>query len=107
MVEAVKKYMFAEGRGGIPGNNDSGALSSWYVWNTLGLFPVSGQDKILLGIPGVKRAKMHLSNGKVLEIETCGKGAYVEKATWNGEDLPKMELSVREMMEGGELTFFL
>ncbi len=107
VVEAVKKYMFAEGRGGIPGNNDSGALSSWYVWNTLGLFPVSGQDKILLGIPGVKRAKMHLSNGKVLEIETCGKGAYVEKATWNGEDLPKMELSVREMMEGGELTFFL
>ena len=29
---------------GYPGNDDSGAMSSWYVFNTLGLFPNAGQD---------------------------------------------------------------
>ena len=35
--------MFGIGRGGLPGNDDSGGLSSWYVWASLGLFPVAGQ----------------------------------------------------------------
>ena len=38
VVRAVLRYQFTTGRGGLPGNDDSGGLSSWYVWSALGIF---------------------------------------------------------------------
>lgn len=107
IVSAIKKYMFTDGRGGIPGNNDTGALSSWFVWSTLGIFPVSGQDKVLIGIPSVKLAKMYLSSGNLFEIKVCGSGEHVEKAVLNGTVLRDMSMTVREMMNGGKLEFYM
>jgi predicted alpha-1,2-mannosidase len=40
IVDAVMKYQFAPGPHGLPGNNDSGGTSSWWVWNALGDFPL-------------------------------------------------------------------
>ncbi|MBF0198493.1 MAG: glycoside hydrolase family 92 protein [Planctomycetes bacterium] len=40
VVEAVMKYQFAPGPYGLPGNNDSGGTSAWWVWNALGTFPL-------------------------------------------------------------------
>ncbi len=103
IVRNVQKYMFTKGRGGLPGNNDSGALTAWYVWNALGLFPVTGQDKMIISYPLVKSAKVNLSSGKVLKITVEGDGDYVKEALFNGEKLENFCLSVRQMMEGGEL----
>ncbi len=44
-------YRFKNTRGGLPGNDDSGAMSTWYAWNCMGLFPVTGQDIFLIGSP--------------------------------------------------------
>ncbi len=103
IVRSVQKYMFTKGRGGLPGNNDSGALTAWYVWNALGLFPVTGQDKILISNPLVKSARLNLSSGCTLKITVQGQGDYVEEAVFNGKKLDNFCLSVRQMMEGGEL----
>lgn len=103
IVRNVQKYMFAKGRGGLPGNNDSGALTAWYVWNALGLFPVTGQDKIIISNPLIKSAKMKLSTGKILRIIVDGNGDSVNEVFFNGEKLEKFCLSVRQMMMGGEL----
>ena len=107
VVNAIKNYMFAEGRGGMPGNNDSGALSSWFVWNTLGIFPVTGQDKMLIGVPSIRSAKIHLSNENLFEIAVHGNGNYVEKVFFNGSRIFNMSISVHEMMNGGILEFYL
>jgi putative alpha-1,2-mannosidase len=48
LVHAVVHNMFGLGRGGLPGNDDSASLSSWYVWASLGLFPVAGQGLYLI-----------------------------------------------------------
>ena len=40
VVHAALTWQFGTGPGGLPGNDDSGGLSSWYVWASLGLFPV-------------------------------------------------------------------
>lgn len=107
IVRGIQNYMFSKGRGGLPGNNDTGALSSWYVWNALGLFPVTGQNKMLISIPLVKSARMKLSNNKLLEINVIGTGDYVDKAIFNGKELNDFMFSVREMMSGGILEIFL
>ena len=53
IVNGVLRLHYRDSCGGLPGNDDSGALSSWYVWNAIGLFPVAGQGIVrLAGHPG-------------------------------------------------------
>jgi len=55
--------------GGYPGNEDSGAMASWYVFASLGLFPVAGQDRYLITPPAFPRARITLPGNRVLTIE--------------------------------------
>ena len=106
VLRAGMKYMFTTGRGGLPGNNDSGGLSSFYVWNALGLFPVSGQDLVLIGSPLVDGASLILANGKHLHICVVGNSdnsIYVRKVFFNGNEVKDYRLSARELMHGGLL----
>lgn len=107
IVHAGNKYMFTQGDGAVPGNNDSGAMSSCFVWNSLGLFPECGRDRVLVGSPCVKGAKIHLSSGNDFEISTSGEGIYVKKALLNGRELEKMYFPLTEMMKGGKLEIEL
>lgn len=96
--------VFSEGKGGMPGNNDSGGLSSLYMWNAMGIFPVSGQDLMLIGTPRLLKSVMHMGNGKDFIIRREGEGIYVHKAVLNGRVLEDMSFAVTEMMKGGELV---
>ncbi len=99
---------FGTGRSGLPGNNDSGGLSSLFVWNALGLFPVSGGGQFLLGAPQIEGATLTLSNGNVLRIaveRTDATQIYVASATWNGKPVEGYRLFVGEVMQGGTLRF--
>ena len=53
---------------GLPGNDDSGAMSSWLVFNMLGIYPVAGQNLYLVGMPMFSEYTIHLSNGKKLKV---------------------------------------
>lgn len=103
VVAAGTEYMFTEGRGGLPGNNDSGGLSSLYMWNAIGIFPASGQDLMLIGTPRLNSAVMHMGNGRDFSVRREGEGIYVKAAILNGRPLEKMSFTVTEMMNGGEL----
>ena len=68
VVRAGMRYMFTTGRGGLPGNNDSGGLTSCYVWNAIGLFPVTGQPILLIGSPLFDTASLQLGE-KTFTVE--------------------------------------
>ncbi len=104
VIDAGLTYMFTSGRGGLPGNNDSGGLSSCYLWNAMGIFPVSGQDLMIVGSPRAREATLLLGNGKTFRVRKLGNGIYVKHAEWNGKTLDRLSFSVREMMLGGELV---
>ena len=103
VIDGGLKYMFTTGRGGLPGNNDSGGLCSCYLWNALGLFPVSGQDLMIVGSPRVRSARLALANGGTFVIRKQGDGVYVKEAWLNGKRLENLSFSARAMMAGGEL----
>lgn len=107
VVTAGMDSMFTTGSGGIPGNNDSGGMSSCYLWNVLGLFPVSGQDLMLLGTPRYGRAVLHLSNDRTLTVLRSGQGIYVRGVLLDGQPLTRPAISVRRMMAGGTLEFIM
>ncbi len=103
VLQAGEDSMFTTGRGGLPGNNDSGGTSSCHIWNCLGIFPVTGQNLMLIGFPKYEKAVLKLHNGNTFTIEKQGKGIYTKSATLNGEDLPDLRFSVTNMMNGGTL----
>ena len=96
--------MYTTGRGGLPGNNDSGGMSSCYLWNVIGLFPISGFDVMICGTPRFEKTVLHLPGGD-LTIRRTGDGIYTKSVTFNGKLLSDFTVSVREMMTGGEMVF--
>jgi putative alpha-1,2-mannosidase len=114
VVHAGLHNMFGLGRGGLPGNDDSGGLSSWYVWASLGLFPVAGQSLYLINAPAFVSSRIRLS-GAELEIDTegfvqpeaDGPTQYVQSVTFNDEPLERTWLTARELHRGGRLLIHL
>ncbi len=99
---------FGLGRGGLPGNNDSGGLSSCFVWNALGLFPASGRGEVLIGSPHFDKAVLKLANGKKLEITAHGVSGecyHVKSVVFNGKAVENYRIPMPELMQGGELVF--
>ena len=105
IVRAVMRYQFGPGDGGLPGNNDSGALSSWFVWNAAGLFPVTGQDLYLIGSPALDTATFHLDGGDftIRARDNSDENIYVTGATLNGTPIKRAWLRIAEVETGGEL----
>lgn len=100
-------YRFQNTRGGLPGNDDSGAMTSWYVWNALGLFPLAGQDILFIGSPTFKNVKLNLQAG-TFTIKTNNNSLnniYIQSAKLNGEVLDRPFLYFDELSAGGELIF--
>jgi len=94
---------------GLPGNDDLGSLSSWYVWNALGLYPVKpGVGGLAVGKPLFKSIKILLGNGRGLQIETDGNlDRSVQSAEWNRRPLVTPWLNEAQVQNGGALRLQL
>ncbi len=99
---------FGTGKNGLPGNNDSGGLSSAFVWNVIGIFPLIGSGKFLLGMPQVDKVTIPLQDGKVLTIRTEKGGEHrcVDRIEFNGKMVEGYQISAEELLQGGELVFY-
>jgi putative alpha-1,2-mannosidase len=117
IAHAALTWQFGTGAGGLPGNDDSGGLSSWYVWASLGLFPVAGQGLFLVNAPAFERAALRVDGGEFV-VETSGHreqpigsdgieetppAQHVQAATLNGRPLPATWLRAADVHRGGVL----
>lgn len=108
IIDECVNRTFTTGRGGLPGNNDSGGLSSLFVWYCLGLFPKSGSGEMFIGSPHINKATVHLSGGNKLEI-VVNNGSktniYVDSVKFNDKKIDGYKLDVCELIKGGKLEF--
>ena len=109
VCDLIRRCRFCEGDGGCPGNNDSGGLSSWYVWCVLGIYPYTGTAYYLLGSPSVERAEIDLSQGILkIEVERESKSSiYPSEYEFNGISFKEPWISLKELEQGGTLKFKL
>ena len=96
---------------GLCGNDDAGQMSAWYIFSALGFYPVlPGSDEYAIGSPMVNKATIQFENGKVLVINTVNQSAenvYVEKIEINDKELVGNSLKHSDIVNGGEITFYL
>jgi len=93
-----------------PGDEDSGAMSSWYVFSALGFFPNAGTDLYYLNAPLFPYAEVNLPNGKKLVIkaeDAGGESIYIKSAKLNGVPLNKAIINHSQLIKGGKLEFVL
>ncbi len=108
-VRMIMDTMYGTGVDGLCGNDDAGQMSAWYIFSSLGFYPVTpGSDRYALGSPNVKKAILNLENGKSLEIKTINqsmKNVYVKSMKINGELIDRNYILHSEIMNGGEFVF--
>ncbi|TRX58415.1 glycoside hydrolase family 92 protein [Fulvivirga sp. M361] len=107
-THAIMKDNFTTMRDGLPGNDDSGAMSSWYIFHAMGFYPVAGQDVYLVTSPLITHAVMDIGPDKKLEIEVknaSAKNMYVTSMTINGEVWEKAWFQHKDIAQGGKITF--
>jgi len=96
---------------GLGGNDDCGQMSAWYMFSSLGFYPVApGSDVYSLGSPLVNNAVINLENGKIFTVEAIkqsDKNVYVEKVLLNGKEITDHKIKHADITNGGKLTFYM
>lgn len=92
---------------GIPGDEDGGGLSAFYVFSAMGFYPISpGIPEYQIGSPLFKRIRIHLKNGKTFNIvawDNSSENKYIQSARLNGKELNTPVFTHKELMDGGTL----
>ncbi|MGH8320324.1 MAG: GH92 family glycosyl hydrolase, partial [Gammaproteobacteria bacterium] len=96
---------------GLVGNDDLGQMSAWYIFTALGFYPVApAGNQYVIGRPFVRRAVMHLPNGKTFTIvadRLDKNNPYVGSVTLDGKPLNRVYIRYDEIMRGGVLHFVM
>ncbi len=110
-VRMILKNQYKPAPDGLGGNDDCGQMSAWYLFSTLGFYPVSpGSAEYQLGSPAINKASIQLENGNTFRIEAIGqsdKNVYVQKVLLNGKQLTQPVISHEDISKGGTLTFYM
>ena len=89
-------------------DEDDGAMSAWYVFTSIGLYPlVVGEAQYEVFSPLFDKATLRLGD-KDVTIRTVGrtnKSQPLKRASWNGKTLQNWRIAVSELKKGGELVF--
>jgi predicted alpha-1,2-mannosidase len=105
-VRAILARFYHAARNGLPGNDDVGAMSSWYIFGAMGFYPNVGQDVYLIGSPLFPKTVMELGNGKTFTLRAKGvseQNRYIQSATLNGKPWNKGWFQHRDIAPGAIL----
>jgi predicted alpha-1,2-mannosidase len=111
VVRRIHTELFRNAPNGLPGNDDLGALSAWYVFSALGIYPaIPGTADLTVTGPTFARADIRLPSGRTLTLDAPAAAAdrpyiqsmNVNQAAWNRAYLPASLLT-----DGGTVHFAL
>ncbi|WP_299291264.1 GH92 family glycosyl hydrolase [uncultured Mucilaginibacter sp.] len=110
-IRMILPKMYKPTPDGLGGNDDTGQMSAWYIFSSIGFYPVApGSDLYSLGSPAVDGATIQLANNKTFAIETknqSDKNVYVKEALLNGKKLDRNYITHQEIISGGKLVFVM
>lgn len=110
-VRAAMRALWSTEPGGIPGNDDLGAMSSWYVFSALGMYPqVPSRAELVLASPLFPRIEIDRPGGGDISVRAQGAAAdapYVHSLAVNGRTSERSWLPASFVRDGGRLDYTL
>lgn len=112
-IREVMDRLYSAQPDGYCGDEDNGQTSAWYVFSALGFYPVCpASDEYAIGTPYFPRMKVHLENGKELEINaantdgsTGNLNTYIKDISLGGRKWKENFLRYEDLVDGNTLTF--
>jgi predicted alpha-1,2-mannosidase len=109
LTHQILTELYTNAPDGISGNEDCGQMSAWYVFSSLGFYPVTpGSNQYIIGAPLFPKATISLESGKQFTIvapNVSEENKYIASATLNGMPLHRTFLYHDEIIKGGTLIF--
>lgn len=106
-VRQIMKEFYTNQPDGLAGNEDCGAMSAWYIFSSLGFYPVQpAGGNYVLGSPLFKKATIQLPGGKPFIVETVNNSAtniYIRSVELNGKPYRKSYITHNDILQGGRL----
>ena len=108
-VREILSSQFHTGPAGLPGNDDAGQMSAWYVLSAMGFYPpCPGTPVYTLGSPLFARVVIHQTNGKnftILAPKASMEDRYVEAVRINGKPVESNQITHADIVAGATLSF--
>jgi predicted alpha-1,2-mannosidase len=110
-VHQILTTLYGDTPAGIPGNDDCGQMSAWYVFSALGFYPVCpGSLEYVFGRPSLREAVLHLPSDNTFTVRAenlSDANLYIQSAQLRGEPYDKAYLRHEDILRGGTLTFVM
>lgn len=110
-VRKILTELYTDKPDGICGNEDCGQMASWYVFSSLGFYPVNPANSIyVFGAPLFDEATINLENGAkftVLAKNQSLSNKYVQSVKLNGKPYKNSFIRHSEIIKGGTLEFVM
>lgn len=110
-LQIISDSMYKNGPNGLTGNDDCGQMSAWYIWTSLGMYPVNpASGEYVFGYPLVSSAVIELPDNKKITIKTVGKKhakSVLKEVYWNGKKIMAPYITHRQLLQGGTLRYVL
>jgi predicted alpha-1,2-mannosidase len=111
IIRETIKVLWKDTPDGIPGNDDLGAMSAWFVWASMGMHPLTpGRAELMLASPLFPRVIVHRANGKTITITAPAASLdtfYVQSLKVNGQPSTKPWLPESFVGAGGTIDYTL
>ncbi|MEG1648871.1 MAG: glycoside hydrolase family 92 protein, partial [Rikenellaceae bacterium] len=109
LINMVADSLYNDSRNGMPNNDDCGQMSAWYIFSSMGFYPVSpASGHYIIGAPMIDGVSIKTDAGKVFTMKAHGltsKNKYVKSVALNGQKLTRNYITHSEIMEGSTLEF--
>lgn len=96
---------------GYPGDEDNGSMAGWYIFNSLGFYPVTpGSGQYVIGMPLVKSAEIELSSGEKLFITadpSLPQQQFIQEITRDQKEHSALYFEHADLMNGGTIHYQL
>lgn len=107
-VRQVIKDFYTAKPDGLAGNEDVGAMSSWFVLSSVGFYPVNpAKGLYVFGSPLFDKASLQVQGGKTFTVQTLNNSAgnkYIQSVSLNGKPYTKSYIRHEDILKGGTLT---
>ena len=110
-VRYILNNLYNNTTDGISGNEDCGQMSAWYIFSSLGFYPVfPASGAYVLGSPLFDKATIQLPNKKTFSLkveQNSPKNIYIQRVMLNGKPWPYSYILHKQIMAGGSMTIIM
>ncbi len=110
-VRKVMDQLYSAHPDGYCGDEDNGQTSAWYIFSSLGFYPVCpGTDQYVIGSPLFRHATIHLENGNDIQIDApqnTPENIYIRQISLNGKDYTRNYFQYGDLQQGADIRFIM